>query len=234
MSAEHPVVSSEIVVHEISLATEVEARLPGVHVWGIRLSVGHCTAQDWQPEIDQIHQQWSGKSRSEVLNAEIHKHYAAFMRAPGINSKKQPPSVANLIIRCFTKPEARFPQIHPVVDAVNIAALQTGVSLGVFDAACVTGTLQLAFSAGGESFLALGADEPDLLEANKLVLRDDQKVLSLFSVRDSQAQAISSDTRQLWLLGCQVPGIDKSTVLAGLSLAVAHLQQTGAEHAGTR
>lgn len=214
----------------IELSQAVAERLPGVHVWGVQLAIETLSDATWDHELQLIHQQWMGKSRSEVLNAEKQKPYVEFMESIGLNAKKQPPSVANLITRCLTKETLRFPRIHPIVDAVNIAALQTEISLGVFDAACVEGNLQLSFSKGGESFLGLGADKTIALEAGQLVLKDQQKVLSIFSVRDSQAQAINEHTKTVWLLGCQVPGISRADTLNGLQQAMTNLKQIREKH----
>lgn len=234
MSTENAETAATIAAEEIARSADVQAQLPGVHVWGVRLRVDDLREESWQDAISEAHAQWQGKSRSEVLSAGTHGAYAAFMTSLGLDSKKHPPSVANLIIRCFTKPEVRFPRINPIVDAVNIAALQSQISLGAFDADCVEGELQLSYSRGGETFLGLGASSPVTLDAGQLVLCDAVKVLSLFSVRDSQAQAIGSDTRNLWLLACQVPGVDRAMTIAGLERAMQHLQQIGVHDATIR
>lgn len=230
MSVEQQESQQVLAVQEIARSAAVQAQLPGVHVWGVKLSADSLREEAWPEEIAAVHERWSGKTRSEVFSSGVHSAYVTFMKSLGLDVKKHPPSVANLIVRCFTKPEVRFPRITPVVDAVNIAALQSDISLGAFDASCVDGELLLDFSAGGEAFIGLGASEPVTLVAGQLVLRDAKKVLSLFSVRDSQAQAIRNDTRDLWLLSCQVPGVDKDQALSGLSQAVKNLQRIGVNY----
>ncbi|WP_018691206.1 B3/B4 domain-containing protein [Algicola sagamiensis] len=217
-------------IEEIIKSEAVKKALPGVHVWAIQLSINAMVEETWEEEIQQIHLKWNGKSRSEVMSSQGQKPYVDFMKSLGLNIKKQPPSVANLITRGFTKDTIRFPRIHPVVDAVNIAALQTEVSLGVFDAAHVEGNLQLNFSEGGELFQGIGSDKHVELERNLLVLSDQEKVLSLFSVRDSQTQAIHEETKNVWLLGCQVPGVSKDETFKGIEQAVANLQNIGVKY----
>lgn len=211
---------------EIRQSAAVSKSLEGTHVWGIRLSLAQdLPVIDLTPVLKVLHSLWCGKSRSEILQHHDHLPYVEFMQTPGINAKKQLPSVANLIIRALSKEDIHFPRIHPAVDIVNLAAIQSGVSLGIFDAGCVQGELQLAFSAGGEQFLPIGGTQMIDIEPGRLVLRDSEKTLSLFSIRDSQVQAITDQTRSLWLLGCQVPGVTQQKVEQGMRLAIAQLYQ---------
>ncbi|WP_100257335.1 B3/B4 domain-containing protein [Reinekea forsetii] len=214
----------------ISNSETVAKRFPGVHVLGVKLSFETLTNVSWEAEIEQLHQRWIGKSRSDVLNSVKQQPYAEFMTALGLKVKKNPPSVANLITRCLTNEAPRLPRINPIVDAVNVAALQTEVSLGVFDAACVEGELQLSFSRAGESFLGLGAEKAEELADGLMVLRDQKKILSIFSVRDSQAQAISEKTKTVWLLACQVPGVSRDDTVTGLMRAVHNLEMIRDKH----
>jgi len=212
---------------EIKKSDTVQATYPDVHVWAIQLNVFNLQSADWSNELKQIHAQWKGASRSEVLKSDQHAHYTEFMKSIDLNIKITPPSVANLIIRCFTKDDINFPHINPVVDAVNIAALLSGISLGVFDAGCVEGQLELATSGEHDQIMPIGEAVLVSIEPNKLILRDDQKVLSIFSIRDSQVQAITSHSTAIWLLGCQVPGVSEAATKAGMSKALEMLERIG-------
>jgi DNA/RNA-binding domain of Phe-tRNA-synthetase-like protein len=151
--------------------------------------------------------------------------YNAFFAQLGINVKKKPPSIQNIIQRFLIKQTDKpFPKINPLVDAVNIAAVSHLIPLGIFDAACVEGTLQLALSNGGEDFLGIGAESAVTLEQGKLVLVDNVKVLSEFSIRDSQAQMITDKTQEMWLLGCMVPGVEAGSVKNAMDYALTLIQ----------
>jgi DNA/RNA-binding domain of Phe-tRNA-synthetase-like protein len=93
-----------------------------------------------------------------------------------------------MLIERYLIPEdsLQWPRIHPIVDATNVAAVETVVPLGVFDAGALDGSLQLGLTEGGESFRPLGADEPITLPSDVLVFRDDEDVLSQFAYRDSE------------------------------------------------
>jgi len=194
---------------------------PGVHVWGTTLRLRQKVPPiDLTTELAELHLLWRGKSRSEVLQHTVHAAYAEFIKTLGINLKKQLPSVSNLIVRALTKEDIRFPQIHPAVDVVNLAAIQSSISLGVFDASCVSGDLQLTFSDLGDQFLPIGSEDVVEIEPGRLVLQDSDKILSLFSIRDSQAQAITINTKTIWILGCQVPGVSEGKIQQGMTLAI--------------
>jgi DNA/RNA-binding domain of Phe-tRNA-synthetase-like protein len=119
----------------------------------------------------------------------------------------------------------QWPRIHPIVDATNVAAVETVVPLGVFDAGALDGSLRLALTEGGESFRPIGADEPIALPSDVLVFRDDADVLSQFAYRDSEKQKITASTASIWVLGCAVEGIAHETVVSGLDRALELLQR---------
>ena len=205
---------------KISQSEAVAISFADVHVWGTELKLGNIMPSiDLAAELAELHPKWRGKNRSEVLQQPDHAPYAKFMKALGVSLKKQLPSVANLIIRALTREVISFPCIHPAVDVVNIAAIQSGVSLGIFDASCIFGELLLAFSEPGDQFQAIGSEDVVDIEPGRLVLRDNEKILSLFSIRDSQIQAITEQTRTICLLGCQVPGVTREKTLHGMELA---------------
>ncbi|MNH84216.1 B3/4 domain protein [compost metagenome] len=206
---------------QIKMSPEVEQNLDGVKVYGLHLQLTPKAADseaDYKAEWEQIHKAWRGKSKAEVAAVPAMAAYQNFYEQIGLNPKKYPPSVQNLIQRFFIKEELdRLPLIHPIVDAVNVAALQHLIPLGVFDAECVSGDIHLTFTQGGEEFQGLGESEPEALPGGLLVLADDEKTLSRFCYRDSEAQKVTDATQHVWLLGCQVPGVDEGAVKEALS-----------------
>ncbi|MGH8897240.1 MAG: B3/B4 domain-containing protein [Egibacteraceae bacterium] len=203
---------------EIVAAVEVKAAYPGVTVACLPSTVGASDAL--AATADRIwHQQhaiWCGVSRSAVR---AHPHVAAyreFAASLGLDSDRQPPSIQALIDRGLRgKPAGRWPRINPVVDLLNAVAVQTMTSLGAFDADRISGSVRLAITAGGELFHPLGGDQA-ALPADRLVLADNARVLSLFAQRDGVYQAIQPHTARVLLLGCAVPGVDADTVREAL------------------
>ncbi|GAB6990755.1 B3/B4 domain-containing protein [Paenibacillus pini] len=214
---------------QIKMSPQVETHLDGVKVYGLHL---HLTPVDpdakleFKKEWDEIHSKWRGKTKAEVASEPLMAAYQEFYQRIGLNPKKYPPSVQNLIQRFFIKEDLeRLPLIHPIVDAVNVAALQHLVPLGVFDAECVIGDIHLTFTQGGEPFQGLGESELEALSEGLLVLADDDKVLSRFCYRDGESQKITPDTHTIWLLGCQVPGVAEDVVKDSLAAGLDYLNR---------
>ncbi|QGG55167.1 B3/4 domain-containing protein [Paenibacillus sp. B01] len=212
----------------IHVTDEVRLRLGDVEVYGreVALQDRAASAEPDEAAWAEVHARWRGRSKADVADEPRIRAYSEFYRSIGLDPKKTPPSVQNLLQRFFIKDElARLPLIHPAVDAVNLAALDHLIPLGAFDSGAVAGSLRLDFTRGGEPFQGLGEPEPAELPAGVLVLADSEKVLSRFCYRDGEAQKVTADTRSVWLLGCQVPGIARAEVEAALDAAVARLER---------
>ena len=220
-SAEH--------VSVLDLSPQARAAYPGVSVLAIRLAIDPSWQQAAAPDWASLQPAWRGQSRADVLSHASIAPFCALVERMGVKANKHPPSFANFILRAFTKEVAKIPQINPIVDRVNHAAVSTLTSLGVFDAAAVNGRLHLDLSAPGDTWAPLGGNSnsngnstgngEEALEPGSLVLRDDEKVLSLFGIRDSIHQAVKPQTREVIVLSCGVPGVPDERVRLGLDQA---------------
>lgn len=214
----------------IPMSSKVNQKLHGVTVLGIELELNPIETEpkqlifmdDWK----KLHEKWRGKSKSDVSQTERIVSYQNFYKLMGLNPKKVPPSAQNIIQRFLIKEKLdRVPIIHPVVDAVNVAAVESLIPLGVFDVDAVEGEIRLMLSRGSELFQPLGSQEPEVLGPDVLVLCDDKKVLSQFCYRDGEAQKITENTRRIQLLGCQVPGVEIEAVQLALDNAQKQLRR---------
>ena len=212
----------------LPLAPEVGARHPAIQVLVRSFTIEPLAERpaDLSAEWQRLQGDWAGRSKEDLQQEPIVRAYVAFFQTLGVDTKRKPPSMVNLIQRFLLKSHPNgFPTIHPIVDAVNVAAVETLIPLGVFDRDAVTGQLKVAMSSGGEPFLPLGADEEVRLDPDRLILRDEAHVLSEFGIRDSQHQRIRPTTHSLYLLACQAPGVDVAAVERGLSSAERMLEQ---------
>ncbi len=217
-----------IAYKEIAIGSLASSRLSGVSVLGTRLSLkaGPNSATETWADWERLHLVWKGKSRKDIERDPHVQAYRAFYTQLGLDPSRTPPSVQGLVQR-FLRDEVltKIPLIHPIVDAVNLAAVESMVPLGVFDASRVKGEIAIDLTKGGESFHPLGGNEVISLEPGWIVLRDDEKVLSQFCHRDAEAQKIASNTTSVWLLGCQVPGVSTYEVLDALGRAIEFLSR---------
>jgi DNA/RNA-binding domain of Phe-tRNA-synthetase-like protein len=213
----------------IRTSTAVAESYPDVDALGyrVRLSTAEPPAElDIADELQQLRGQWRGSDPSRVHSHPRIAAYVEFVRRIGLDPDETPPSVRMLIER-FLVPEEppEWPRIHPIVDATNVAAVETVVPLGVFDAGTLDGLPRLALTEGGESFRPIGADEPTTLPADVLVFRDDDDVLSQFAYRDGEKQKITASTDSVLVLGCVVDGVGHETVVSGLDRALELLRR---------
>ncbi len=86
--------------------------------------------------------------------------WAGTFSAMGLNPKRYPPSVINLIKR--TRGGTDLPFVNPLVAVFNCISLRCLAPCGGDDLAVVTGDLRLGFAAGTERYVPLG--KPDALE----------------------------------------------------------------------
>lgn len=212
----------------ISLSSTVEKKLEGVRVFAIKLDLEPIKTNELNivREWESLHKKWQGKSKEVVAQTERIIAYQNFYKQLGLNPKKTPPSVQNIIQRFLIKEELdRIPVINPIVDGVNVAAVKHLIPLGVFDAACVEGEIKLTLSQSGDWYRPLGSKERVELTPDTLVLTDDKKVLSQFCYRDSEEQKITDKTCSIWLLGCQVTSISADEVIKAMEDARLYLKQ---------
>lgn len=188
---------------------------PVIGLLGCTIEIEQTSTANFSAEWKAIRASVSGWTKCDVQNHPVASKYYQLYRRLGIGSG--PPSAANLLIRFaigngVTK---AIPQIHPAVDAGNVAQAEMLVPVAVFDGGSIEGEMLLDLARPGETLLAFGYDHPEPLKEGRLVLRDEHKVLSEFCYRDGKAQAVTPATRQLRILGCLVRGVDE-----------AHVQQT--------
>ncbi|MGC5052041.1 B3/B4 domain-containing protein [Micromonospora sp. DT48] len=197
-------------VAEVTVSPQVAAAFPDVRVLCVEAEVGggDVIAGEVQQRWAHEHGRWHGVAKAEIRADPAVDAYRRFSRKIGVDPDRQPPSIQALIERGLrSKPLGGWPKINPTVDAVNVTAVATMIALGVFDAERLSGPVRLALSEGGERLQPIGAQEEVALEADRLILADDARVLSLFAHRDGVHQAVRADTRRVLLLACVVDGI---------------------------
>ncbi len=145
----------------------------------------------------------------------IVRAYRDFYWKIGIDPTKQRPSGEALVRRAL---RGKVPSINNVVDAGNVASMETLVPIGLYDLDRVKGKLRLRYAKEGEQFVPIGGDE-ERLKGNQIVLADDEKVLHVFPYRDSRLTMITEKTRNVLVVACGVAGVDAETIMNACSKA---------------
>ena len=137
--------------------------------------------------------------------------YRDFFWRVGIDPTKTRPAAEALVRRILGgKP---FPKINTLVDAYNLASVDTRIALAAFDASSLRGDIVMRMARPGEAFLGIGMDKPAALTGKEVVDADEAGLVAIYPHRDSARTAVTTATRATAFLVCGVPGIPRETLL---------------------
>lgn len=140
--------------------------------------------------------------------------YRDFFWRVGIDPTKIRPAAEALIRRILGgKP---LPTINTLVDAYNLASIETRIALAAFDASTVIGEIVMRKARSGEEFLGIGMDEPVLLTGKEVVNADDRGLIAIYPYRDAARTAVKGSTTCVVFLACGVPGIPRETLVRSM------------------
>lgn len=148
-----------------------------------------------------------------VLDIPEVKQYRAFFKLMGADPSSYRPAPEYLLRRAL---DDRFPAISNLVDACLLATVEHWVMIGVYDADKLKGTPVTTLATETEPF--------ELIDGRKLspklgeiVLRDDEKLLSAYTLGDAKAALITPETSNALIVLWGAPGIGKERVEAALA-----------------
>lgn len=148
----------------------------------------------------------------------VFRVYRDFFWRAGIDPTKVRPAAEALIRRILGGNP--LPQINTLVDAYNLASIETQIALAAFDRDRLQGRLTMRFAAAGEEFLGIGMTKPMLLSGGEVVVSDDSRLVAVYPYRDADFSKVTGETRNIVLMVCGVPGIDEPTLLNAGDVAV--------------
>ncbi len=95
----------------------------------------------------------------------------------------------------------RFPSINPAVDIYNAISCQSRLALGAHDLSCVSGDISLKILDGTETFIPLGASEPDRVQRGEYGYCDGRdNVLCRLEVRQCEVSKVTSATQDCFFI----------------------------------
>jgi len=135
----------------------------------------------------------------------IFRAYRSFFWGIGVDPTKVRPAAEALIRRVLGgRP---IPCINTVVDAYNLASMETCIALAAFDTNRLNGDIIMRFANKGEEFLGIGMDKPVILTGGEVVMTDASRLLAIYPHRDAEYSKITLQTNGLIIISCGVPGI---------------------------
>ncbi len=209
----------------LHIAPEVMAQFPGLRI-GVALieAVQVGNSDDVQQTLmtkisDEIMTRYQGVN---IGSLERIQAYRAIYRAFGVDPSKRNPSAEGLLRRVVRG--RGLPEINNVVDAYNLASVETQIPMAAYDADHLSLPLNLRFAAGGEQIEPIGGGDPQKIESGELIYADQERVICWdFNHRDAEFSKIGAGTRRVLLLvdGCEVTPVED--VQDALDLAVSRI-----------
>lgn len=146
-------------------------------------------------------------NKDDLKNHPVVRALRDFYWRLGIDPTKVRPSSEALARRFLM---GKMPRINNVVDAGNLASIETLVPIGIYDLAMVKGGLVLRRAISNEEFIDI-TGKASRLTGKEIVLADEQGVIHVFPHRDALRTSVKDDTSRILVVGCYImDGMDAS------------------------
>jgi len=208
----------------IKVEESLKVRFPGLQALAYRLEGVKVRERDDRLEafrerlLMRIRERYDLETLKDVP---IFRAYREFFWRVGIDPTKVRPASEALIRRAIGG--RTIPRINTLVDAYNLASMETEVALAAFDRERMAGPLYMRAALKGEEFLGIGMRGPVVLKGGEVVLTDSEKLVAIYPYRDAENTKITLATRNAVLLVCGVPGIDEEILLEAARVGVEYV-----------
>ena len=210
----------------MDFSREVRERFPGIRV--VEGDIEAVTVSGDSPGLEALKAEVARiiKSRYTLENVKDDpgfRAYRDFFWSVGIDPTKTRPASEALVRRLLSG--GKLPKINAAVDAYNLASALSGVPIAAFDIARLDGGLTMRFAKDGEVFRGIGMREPLALKPNQVILTDLKKIVAIYPYRDSEGTKTTVDTKNIHIVSCGVPGIEKSKIMEAYEVCTRYLKE---------
>ena len=208
----------------MKVAQELKSRFPGLfaltaHIDGVEVGRSDERLRKFAEQIsEETRKRYNLESLKDVP---VLRAYRDFFWKVGIDPTKVRPAAEALIRRILLGKQ--IPIINNLVDAYNLASINTCIALAAFDRDLLKGELLMRQAGRGDRFLGIGMQEPKELAGGEIVVADDEKLVAIYPYRDAEQTKISSSTENVLLLVCGVPGIRWDTLAEAGEVAMEYV-----------
>ncbi len=186
----------------------LQSKFPGLKAQVFRVNgveVKHMDAglEEFKAEVvERTKEKWG---LDQLREHPVFRAYRDFFWRVGVDPTKTRPAAEALIRRVLR--ERPLPRINTLVDAYNLASIDTAIPLAAFDVGGLVGELTMREAVEGEGFLGIGMEKPIVLAGGEAVVEDEEKLIAVYPYRDADACKITLETRDTLMLVCGVPNI---------------------------
>ncbi len=159
-----------------------------------------------------------------VKDDPVFRAYRDFFWRVGVDPTKTRPASEALVRRVLGK--KALPCINTAVDAYNLASAESGIPIAAFDADLLAGDLTMRFAREGEEFLGIGMQKAIPVYQNQVILTDARQIVAIYPYRDADSTRVTLDTRNIHLVTCGVPAINREQILSAYLLCIRYLQDS--------
>lgn len=210
----------------ITFHPEFRGRFPDLEVQAFRLM--DVEVEDEDPDLELFKEEVIRRARERWTLERIRGHpnlraYRDFFWRIGIDPTKTRPSAEALIRRVLHGNP--LPKINTLVDAYNLASIETAISLAAFDEGKLKGQLLMRMAEKGEAFLGIGMSHPIHLRGGEIIITDSERLVAVYPYRDAEYSKVTKETRRVLLLACGVPGLSGELLEAAGQLAVDYIKR---------
>ena len=197
----------------LTISSETKSRFPKLKVLTAKVTNVKVRKQD--AELEKFKNQLSESIKKRynldsLKDATSFRAYRDFFWKIRIDPTKNRPATEALIRRILRG--ENLPCINTLVDAYNLASINTEIALAAFDADKLKGNLLMRIAESGEEFTGIGMSKPMILQGGEVVVSDKEKLVAIYPHRDAENTKVMEQTRNVVLLACGVPGIPEESL----------------------
>ncbi len=196
---------------------ELQSSFPGLRVVEIKMEGLEVRSTD--PGLESFKHEVQERVRRRVASLEevkdqpIFRAYRDFFWRVGIDPTKVRPAGEALTRRVLGGRD--LPRLNTVVDAYNLASVETSIAIAAFDTQTIhEEALLMRRGIEGEIFHGIGMSSPDFLTGAEVVIEDQEtrRLVAVYPYRDSDESKVTERTKDVLFMMCGVPGIDEAAL----------------------
>lgn len=205
----------------ITINQDIESRFPKLRVLASKMTGVKVRKKDAELEkfknelINKVKEKYDLDSLKDVASF---RAYRDFFWKIGVDPTKNRPAAEALIRRILHG--ENLPCINTLVDAYNLASIETEIALAAFDADKLRGRILMRVAKTGEEFMGIGMNKPIVLQGGKVVVSDEEKLVAIYPHRDAEDTKVTEQTKNILILVCGVPGISEEMLRNAAHVAI--------------
>ncbi len=161
--------------------------------------------------LAEIKEKYGSSSVDELPEIKAYRDAFAAMSADAEST----PAVEFLLKKAL---EGNLPSVNNIVDACILATVENLVVVSVFDRNDIEGEAKITLAGDAGAFKLIGGKEASP-KPDEVVLRDDSKVLSAYTLGDAAKSKVKPHTSSVLLVAWNAPGIEREKVEKALERA---------------